>query len=126
MSAAAWRVCPTCPSDDNRWPAAAFSGWEKCHRIGYKVRKTAICNACLYDRYPRVFRPCRTCGGLMWVNRREGAPFPQCQTCRDAHAPACVRCKEPLHHRAAIDGLCTACAGWGNVAPSSAERMVAA
>jgi len=125
VRASSWRVCPTCPPDDNRWPEAEFSEWTRHTARGYAMRKTPICNACLFERYPRVFRPCRTCGcSMSFRPDRDHNPFPQCNRC-ERERTACRRCRDDLTHRASVDGYCLSCVRIGVAAAPGRDSLAA-
>lgn len=103
-----WATCPTCPRGDNRWPASAFSNW---YRAQHRSRpRKPVCNSCLFARYPRVFKPCTACGGLMYFRAdRVQAPNPVCLPCRRSGEPICERCGESLADRQQVGESCLAC-----------------
>ena len=102
-----WRVCPTCPTDDNVWPVESFGAWERAAR-GKPIRP--ICDACLFSRYPRSYMSCSTCGGLMFFRPdRKQHPHPQCRRCVGLAVPACMNCRASLEGRSSIGGLCPGC-----------------
>jgi hypothetical protein len=106
---AAWRVCPSCPAGENLWPATAFSSWYRVERAQSRP-KEPCCNACLYDRYPRVYRGCSTCGALMFFHSKQSKdPYPQCRTCTRSGLPTCELCKALLQGRGSIEGRCIGC-----------------
>lgn len=103
-----WQVGHTCPANDNRWPENAFGAWK---RASDRSRpKAPICDVCLFERYPRVFRSCSTCGGLMYFHSKQSLnAHPQCKACTSRQIPVCPRCKEPIERRQEIAGMHPGC-----------------
>lgn len=89
-----WQRCPTCPPEDNLWPPSAFAAFEIVRRRGFRV--TPICNACVFERYPRTFRACAGCGGLMDRERGISGSGRRCHRCSRGGVRACERCGEPI------------------------------
>lgn len=108
-TAPGWQACPTCPPDDNVWPESAFRAWGQV-RDGSRP-KTPICGACIFDRYPKVYRPCATCGGPMHAGggRMQHVEHPQCYSCRRSDEPTCARCKETTAGRQVVGEHCLGC-----------------
>lgn len=129
MSRADWMVCRWCPEHENHWPPAAFAAWAFLRAKGGSrtVGVRPICNACVFERYARVYRPCRTCGGVMYFHSKQSTnPFPQCRKCVAKQVPSCSRCREDLRDRPSIDGHCLSCARHHLGITPAAERAVAA
>lgn len=94
-----WRTCPRCPPEDNLWPVEAFDAWRAANN-GKPAEP--CCAACLFAGYPRVYRPCVTCGGVMGYHpRRAHIERGQCMKCKPL--PTCTRCKADLRGRATIE-----------------------
>lgn len=73
-------VCPTCPPNDDVWHGGAFRAWAAALR-GRPMYP--CCDACLFARYPRVYRSCSECGGLMaFHSKRSNGPRGRCLDCR--------------------------------------------
>ena len=84
---AVWFVCPSCPADDNVWPASAFRAWTQAAKRGRP--RYPCCDACLFARYPRVYKACDECGGLMFFHSsRPHSVTGTCRTCRGAPGEA--------------------------------------
>lgn len=94
-----WRTCPRCPPEDNLWPVEAFDAW----RAANNGKPAApCCAACLFAGYPRVYRPCVTCGGVMAYHpKRAHIERGQCMKCKPL--PTCTRCKADLRGRATVE-----------------------
>ena len=108
VPATGWLVCPGCPAEDNLWPVESFAAWQRATRTGRP--KQPICDACLFARYPRVYRSCATCGGLMYFHSKQSLnSHPQCKRCQNSDQPTCARCKEALAGRATIGDVHVGC-----------------
>lgn len=98
-----WFRCGSCPADDNVWPASAFRAWISAGRGGSRGRPVIpCCDACLFERYARVYRSCTACGGLMYFHSRKSraGSTPICRACApDAVPPGRDTSRAPVPPR---------------------------
>jgi hypothetical protein len=75
-------VCSRCPNGENVWSASAFRAWIAAR---FSRPMHPICGDCLFRCYPKVWRPCWTCGTAIYNHpQNRHVARPQCRRCKAA------------------------------------------